>query len=352
MAFKSILHKRPGRGKVIPTVQGQPVQAPAKAGDRIRIGTFNLHNLFYRYMPLDLKSTTRDAPPPKLEDVIRHLQTAGVRRDQMPYRLLTDLERQNTAKVITATMPDVLVVIEVEELNVLRDFNLALLDNRYPRLITVEGNDPRSIEVGVLSRYEILEVKTHQFDLPSSGETPIFSRDCLEIVLDISAPAVHQGTARTTRTETTKELSIFANHFKSQIGGGADKRRLQAEQVRKILKNQFGSSLTEGDFIVAGDLNDDPDSDSLKLLISGSNFWSVLRDHPTYYYGAKQHHFDYLLLSSALRSKNPNPNVGAELRGISKSRTALPGPRFDGVGNDKSRTQASDHGLVWVDINV
>jgi hypothetical protein len=102
MAFKSILHKRPGRGKVNPTVQGQLVQAPAKAGDRIRIGTFNLHNLFYRYMPLDLKSTKRDAPPPKLEDVIRHLQTAGVRKDQMPYRLLTDLERQNTAKVITA----------------------------------------------------------------------------------------------------------------------------------------------------------------------------------------------------------------------------------------------------------
>lgn len=354
MAFKpkSIPHNPPQKVAVAPTVGGQPVVAPAKAAGHIRVGSFNLHNLFYRYMPLDLRNTQHSSTPPKLEDILQHLQEKGIKKDQMPYRLITDIERQNTAKVILATKPDVLVVIEVEEMNVLRDFNRALLAPVYPRYLTVEGNDPRSIEVGVLSRYEILELRTHQFDLPPAGGRPIFSRDCLEIVLDISEPASQTGTARTTRTPSTKELTIFANHFKSQIGGGAEAREMQAKQVKSILQARFGSTLAEGDFVVAGDLNDDPDSQPLAPLLVGNNFQNILSDTPTYYFGAKRHHYDYLLLSSSLSAKNQNANAGSEPRGISSSRKALPGLRFDGVGNDKSETQASDHGLVWVDIAV
>jgi hypothetical protein len=79
---------------------------------------------------------------------------------------------------------------------------------------------------------------------------------------------------------------------------------------------------------------------------------NILPGTPTYYFGAQKHHYDYLLLSSSLSAKNPNPHAGIEPRGISSSRTALPGPRFDGVGNDKSETQASDHGLAWCDIRL
>jgi len=36
----------------------------------------------------------------------------------------------------------------------------------YPYILLIDGNDPRGIDVAILSRYPIIDVKTHIFDLP------------------------------------------------------------------------------------------------------------------------------------------------------------------------------------------
>ena len=66
----------------------------------------------------------------------------------------------------------------------------------------------------------------------------MFSRDCLSV--DV---AVAKG----------RTLTVLVNHFKSKIGGGADKRERQAARVLEIAQARFGKKLDGGDLVVAGD---------------------------------------------------------------------------------------------------
>ncbi|HKQ69648.1 MAG TPA: hypothetical protein VJT73_09925 [Polyangiaceae bacterium] len=53
--------------------------------------------------------------------------------------------------------------------------------------------------VPLLSRLEILEIKTHVFDKANGSTTRIFSRDCLEVTLALPGK---------------RRLHVLINHFK------------------------------------------------------------------------------------------------------------------------------------------
>jgi hypothetical protein len=61
-------------------------------------------------------------------------------------------ERTLIAERVKSMDPDVLAVQEVEDIDTLRRFNRDELAGLYPHTVLIEGNDPRLIDIGLLSR--------------------------------------------------------------------------------------------------------------------------------------------------------------------------------------------------------
>lgn len=76
-----------------------------------------------------------------------------------------------------------------------------------------------------------------------------FSRDCLGVILDVAG----------------KELTVYASHFKSMMGGRGEtgaRREEQARRVAEIITGQWRPKDWRGNSVVLGDLNDDVDDDA------------------------------------------------------------------------------------------
>jgi endonuclease/exonuclease/phosphatase family metal-dependent hydrolase len=248
----------------------------------------------------------------------------------------------NTARVIQAVNPHVLCVVEVEDRQALEAFNHEQIPRaggtRYPFHMLVEGNDDRGIDVGILSRFPIRNMRSHIFDPPpgSPNAAPVFSRDCPEYELVLPNGA---------------SLWVLCNHFKSRIGGGGPRRLAQATRVSEILAANF--SLANDLVVVAGDLNDTPADAPLQPLLGVAQMHDVLDSlpagSPRFTFHSGQVQFDYLLVSDPMR--NALQNVGIERRGMF-SATNFGGafPHFPQVTSNT--TAASDHALVFVDVAV
>ncbi len=250
----------------------------------------------------------------------------------------------NTARVIAAVDADIQVLCEIEDRPSLAQFHDALLApilattgrRAYPYILLIDGNDSRGIDVAILSRHPILDISTHIFDVP--GAPPIFSRDCAEYFVEIPRAG--------------PPLVVMANHFTSK---GSDpsglKRRLpQATQVKRIFDDRTAQGFTH--MIVAGDLNDTPESRGLAPLTTHRDLTDAVAQFAaaidpsgkrlgTYETGKQQ--FDYLLMSPAVSAAARN--AGIERRGHYAPRTWK---AFDTVTGE--RFQASDHHAVWVDL--
>jgi len=234
---------------------------------RLSIGTFNLNNLFSRWNFVGA-----------IEDLATGEPVGGVTlryefTDPDSYRVRTFAGRLVKAKDPSETTAvadwilrmdaDVLAVQEVENIAVLREFNADHLGGIYRYAALVEGNDPRFIDVGVLSRFPLGSVTSHQNRVhPASPAVPVFSRDLLEVeVLN--------------RVNGDRMVTLYVNHLKSKfvpfpqdpIAGGAAadaRRRLQAESISKVVGER---QRPDGRFIVLGDLNDGPESASLEPML-------------------------------------------------------------------------------------
>ena len=314
-------------------------------------------------------------------------------------------QRWNTAKVILANNPDIVALQEVENLEALKSFNKNYLYPRklkkelgdeyddinennfsgtYPFGILVDSNDPRLIDVALLSRYPIVSIKTHMYERFKKDDGKwdnLFSRDCLEAEIALedsdgkSLRADYRGKIVVysdsdkilTPPNIGKTITVFVNHFKSKFGQPDDnpeesnawkKRKVQSERVVEILFERFGKNL-KGNFVVAGDLNDSPDSGTLEPLID-VDLENIVEKDPkpwTHYYDAKDEvgQFDYLLLSPDIAKKNKTAMPIIERRGLQinpKSKIAIikNHPRFKTV--NKADTEASDHCGVFIDVEI
>lgn len=307
----------------------------------IKIGTFNAENLFLRYKFL---STERGSMGKKKVDPTKFINEGG-HINKLGFKVLDEGQRRNTARVIIENNPDVICLQEVENIETLKQFNSNYLNRKYPYAMLIDANDPRQIDVGILSKFEIGGVRTHQFDKDEKG--PIFSRDCLEADILLGKKG-------------NKSLTLFVNHLKSRLGGvpeTAEKRERQATRIAGIIHERFGSNVKNANFAVLGDFNDTPDARCLKLILDGSLVENVVERLPeneqwTHYWEAKHeiNQFDYILLSRALSKKNPKTLPKIERRGLANYARAYKGPRFPGVG--PNGTEASDHCAVFMEINI
>jgi endonuclease/exonuclease/phosphatase family metal-dependent hydrolase len=231
----------------------------------VSVGTFNLNNLFSRWNfraeiqpgEVVLESTTFAAGQFELREFMGRLVNAKAQSDTAAI-----------AERIIRMDIDVLAVQEVEDLPTLERFNRDSLGGLYRFVTLLEGNDPRLIDVGLLSKFPIEAATSFRHAVhPSNANSPVFGRDLLEVEV------WNQG-------RTKRLFRLYNNHLKSQyVPFGEDpvlgaqhaneRRRHQAETVVRIVDAR---TRTDSPYIILGDMNDTPTSAPLGPLVnSGLN---------------------------------------------------------------------------------
>jgi endonuclease/exonuclease/phosphatase family metal-dependent hydrolase len=253
---------------------------------------------------------------------------------------------ENTGALGRALKADILGLCEVEDrwaLRRFRDDQLKPLKLQYDLLI--DGNDPRRIDVAILSQFPIGRIRTNaHYKTKPTDRWPLFSRDCLEVELLIDGH---------------RPLWVLQNHLKSKLGApeaSDDRRKAQATRIRDILDERY--DLKRDYVAVCGDFNDVPDSGPLSPLLSMPDLKDVLdirsttapQDRWTYYYAKKQlaTQIDYILLSRPLWDKVTRS--GIDQRGVAGVAEVTEGRVKPLPGITNWRNAASDHGAVWVDL--
>ena len=309
---------------------------------KVKLGTFNIENLFLRYKLLDNEKGSMHPKPIDWEKFREEGGTINYFGTSLPeFGPVSKASRKLTAKVITENDPDIIALQEVENLDALIQFNRVYLKNNYEYAMVIDGNDPRQIDVGILSKYPIKSFTTHRFDKREDGK-PIFSRDCLIAEVQITKE---------------KTLTILVNHFKSKIGGGEEKRKMQAERVLEILEERFGKSLNSEDFVIVGDLNDGNTSEDLKVIVKHKKLENVIErlnedEQWTHYYkkGKSAEQLDYIIISPTLIEKNKNVLPEIERRGLGNDIDIYEGDRFN--KKIEGKDGASDHCAVFITLNI
>lgn len=312
----------------------------------LRLTTFNVENLFARWR---FKANVDPADA----------NSRGWIVDQTHFEELGMDDKAITGAALREIKADVLCLQEVENVDTLKHFRAQALGGRsqYPYVAGVDGNDPRLIDVAVLSKLPITHVRSYQHLMdPSSPTASLFSRDCLEVDVEVEVGGNEKNT-----------VTLLVNHFKSMIGGRTQtraKRERQAGKVMDIVTERFGHAVP-GDhpFVILGDLNDyvEPNGDGssgIDLLVTWDQVENVVARLPeeeqwTHYWagGDEYRQLDYLLPSRSL-AQAAAPDAAPEIfrKGTALRATRYKGPRFPGVGLD--RPKASDHCAVTFDLEV
>jgi len=252
----------------------------------------------------------------------------------------------NTARVIETVNADVMALVEVENRPVLDEFNGKVItrSKRYDYDMLIDGNDKRGIDVALLSRLPLGDIRSHIHDTYANSWRTIFSRDCLEasVMLPDGRP-----------------LWILVNHFVSKYRGDTPakkrRRKSQADRVAEILKR---FDLRRDLVVVCGDFNDvkkagGPLSGLLDLRhlhdVLDRDFGNDPRQRWTYYFNDFQQ-IDYLLASTALHDRMRE--AGVERRGIFELDRVTNGAeqRFSQITHQTN--SASDHGAVWASFDL
>lgn len=267
----------------------------------------------------------------------------------------SDDQRKNTARVVKEMNADVQCLVEVESMPTVRAFNTDALEGTYGEFVVIDTIiDPRGIDVGCLSRFPILGVRSHMFE--KANGRYIWSRDCLEVLIKV--PFVDG-----------KPLWVFCNHFKSQRGksqaerdDAAAKRFGQASRVAQLLSQR---DLSKEYVVVLGDLNEDVNSpyQSLKPLQDVANLHSVidLTQPPetrwTHYYAPDKNKadkglstLDYIFVSTPLHAKLLS--AGIERRGLDSLSAITGGTQQPFSTVTGWSNAASDHAGVWAEFSL
>jgi endonuclease/exonuclease/phosphatase family metal-dependent hydrolase len=405
---------------------------------QIRIATFNVENLFIR--PPSDRPRGRGDRRFGMFVFDNDAEALSVRR--MVEAALSDDERQLTAQALLDCEADVVCLQEVEDESALELFRdeylhrtlrprvarelkaaharvmaaaariadpharlrwskaemervrLAAEGRHYYRHARViEGNDARGIDVGFLSRVDVVGVASHKTlsfaevpgawtpalqdflesewcrhgqpkgKPPPTPQDPVFKRDCLKVdVVKDGAP-----------------LSLFICHFKSNRPFRARSHPLrlaEAKAVRLLVTRCFGPRVREANWVIAGDLNDYVEVDGSPLmpdLVSAEWQPSALTellggpepfgfdvcasiakadDRWTSYYSEDDVYsqLDHIIISPGLARRNPRLDVMIARAGQPWRATRSDVPRYPRVGWD--RPKASDHCPIAVTLEL
>ncbi len=328
---------------------------------QMRVAWFNVENLFTRYAFAQPDAEGLAYDRQVIAVGVTSLDRASGSNGGEGNIALAGMQRDNTARVILDMQPDVLGVAEVENMEALRIFNQQYLSHYFDRIFLVEGNDGRGIDVGILVRKgftaKVLGLRTHAHETLEAGDSvqwgvvsddsgpiylsrnALFSRDCLELDLEING----------------KVVTFMANHFKSQ---GKSSRRdampsdewrfRQATRVAELAQEARAAGKHP---IVFGDLNVDYGNPQRGQSIAPVMNCGLLDafgdsaqdDRWTHFYVVAQEvsRLDYILHAPTLRRTQRE----VHRKGISLKCQQYKGERYPTVGY--VHNAASDHvGIV------
>jgi endonuclease/exonuclease/phosphatase family metal-dependent hydrolase len=260
--------------KLPPTSIPQKAAAPKMKPGEIVVGAYNLLNLFDEH-----------------DDPYRNDETT-------PAKPRAELER--LAESIRQLNADVLAVEEVENRDYLERFvNVFLADMGYEHVVLIEGNDMRGIDVGLLSRLPVSEVRSNRHvRFPGKDGVPSrFQRDVLEVTLEPT---------------DGPPFAVWVVHLKSNSGGReeAEPIRLpEAQQIRNMLDAELAQD-PNARIIVTGDFNDTWESRTIQTIVGSSegalfSAGSESQDSGlvTYNEGEFRSVIDFLLCTPAMRGQ-------------------------------------------------
>jgi endonuclease/exonuclease/phosphatase family metal-dependent hydrolase len=220
--------------KLPPTSIPQKAAAPKMKPGEIVVGAYNLLNLFDEH-----------------DDPYRNDETT-------PAKPRAELER--LAQSIRQLNADVLAVEEVENRDYLERFvNVFLADMGYQHVVLMEGNDMRGIDVGLLSRIPVGEVRSNRH-VRFSGKDGVpsrFQRDVLEVTLEPT---------------DGEPFAVWVVHLKSNSGGREEAEPIRLPEAQQI-RNMLDAELAEDPnarIIVTGDFNDTWESRTIQTIVGSS----------------------------------------------------------------------------------
>jgi endonuclease/exonuclease/phosphatase family metal-dependent hydrolase len=286
-------------------------------------------------------------PPGKPVEVVANGRADWIGWVDLKTEPVDELAMRHTARVIKDIDAEILGVIEAENRISLSKFSTQMLQlvngTPYERVMLVDGNDDRGIDVAALTKpgFDIVNIRPHVDDSDAQGL--IFSRDCPEFSIT---------------TPSGETIVLLVSHLKSKgFGGQASsnaKRKRQATRTAEIYARLVAEGKTS--VAVVGDFNDTPDSAPLAPLLANTD----LRDvsvHPkfvsdgrqgTFGNGTKGNKIDYILLSPALFNRVTNARVFR--KGVWGGKNGDLWPVYPTM---KAKVhQASDHAAIYADIKV
>lgn len=281
------------------------------------IATFNANNFFLRYQftntyPGDQsRSSQVEAAQVGL---VGYLPGLAFGQYTSRFIIWDGNRRQIAARALAepdGQLPDILCFQEVENIHAIRRFNQVYLGNHYNYSVLIDSYDTRNIDVGVLSRFALEDIRSH-IDEGRAAGNPLFSRDCLEVTVQLP---------------TNEPLTLFVNHFKSKYIrreanesdanfnarrlADHEKRRRQSNAVREYVRERLSGQLDTALYAVIGDFNDTQESPYIQRLLGYNRLTDIVRRHRTandcwtYYWRARNRvsQIDYILVSRALRDR-------------------------------------------------
>lgn len=281
------------------------------------LATFNANNFFLRYK--FAKNYPNDMSKASLIEASEvgakgYLPGIAFGRYTKNYIVWDPVRRQLAAQALMepdGKLPDILCLQEVENIQAIRTFNQRYLNNYYAYSLLIDAYDPRNIDVGVLSRYPIGDIRSHIDDTDGQGNR-IFSRDCLEATIALPGHVM---------------LTLFINHLKSKlvirkknesdatyhsrIRSSHMRREKQSQKAKKLMDNRFSGNHAKALYAVIGDFNDTPQSPYIKALIKSGHLTDLLKAHRpandrwTYYWrsASRVSQIDYILASKKLAAR-------------------------------------------------
>ena len=273
-------------GPTAPRTGDSAASAPAAV---VRLATWNVHDLF--------DEVDRREPPGAL--------------DEVPSPAEVEARLEAVAAVLRRLDADAVLLQEVEDLPLLT--RLAARAG-YPAARLLEGNDPRGIDVALLSRLPVRRYAGHAAEREPDGSVR-WPRDAVEAVLEAGG----------------RPLVLLGTHLSSRLSDPDGlKRARQAAALRALA--EAAAEATPGALVVAGgDLNDEAAAPALAPLL-GDGAWldAAPAGAWTWGAGAQRSALDHLAL--------PAGQIGAVLSA-----------RVEG-GADAAA--ASDHRPVVIDLAV
>lgn len=242
-----------------------------------QVGTFNVNNLFSRFnfnATIDEIKSSEEAGGTTISYKFTEPSSYKIRTYKGKLiKAKPPKDTKTIAERILAMNLDILAVQEVENIDILKDFNKTYLGGRFSTEVLVEANDNRFIDVGLLSRFPVGAITSFQTAVhrEKPGER-VFRRDLLEVEILDSAGL-------------QKQFTIYITHLKSHFGDDDDdgqgkikndgERRREAEKIQEIV----GFRMTAEDkYLITGDMNDPPDSEQLKSMhiIKGNQLFNAM----------------------------------------------------------------------------